>query len=194
MDYLQGKTPTPTQKNSILNCIIETILPSLRTYSTQLFQKGASTLLTSTPDQIATTLQTEYLEPYILHPLSTVIDFSTSSSNLVSAVILLLTLYISLRILDYARRVVMFWVMLVVRLTFWAAVLSVGVYVYNVGPEKAVKDAGWIWGVAQGFVEDFVASAEANSGRRPAGGYGGGSYGYGNSRQERYRGARRGVA
>lgn len=57
----------------------------------------------------------------------------------------------------------MFWVMLVVRLTFWAAVIGVGVWVYNVGAEKAVQDAGWFWGVLQGFLEDFVVNANAES-------------------------------
>ncbi|OKL59755.1 hypothetical protein UA08_04497 [Talaromyces atroroseus] len=184
-----------------MDYIQENILPSLRTYSTILFQKSASTLLSSshqTPDQIATAIQTEYLEPYILQPLSTLLDLFTSSSNLVSAIILLLTLYISLRILDYARRVVMFWVTLVMRMIFWTAVLSIAVYVYNVGPEKAIADAGWIWGVAQGFVEDFVVAAntaDGDWGTRSTRGSGGGSYGHaGSSPQHRYRGARRGVA
>jgi hypothetical protein len=72
----------------------------------------------------------------------------------------------------------MFWVMLIVRLTFWAAVVGVGVWVYNVGVEKAVQDAGWFWGVVQGFLEDFVVNANAES----AAGRGGRYYGAGGSR------------
>lgn len=73
--------------------------------------------------------------------------------------------------------------MLVVRLTFWAAVIGVGVWVYNVGIEKAAQDAGWFWGVAQGFLEDLLvnnAHAESTAGRQYYGGAGGSrGYGYG---------------
>lgn len=71
----------------------------------------------------------------------------------------------------------MFWVMLVVRLTFWAAVVGVGVWVYNVGVEKAVQDAGWFWGVLQGFLEDFVVNANANANAQSAASRGGQYYG-----------------
>jgi len=90
----------------------------------------------------------------------------------------------------------MFWVMLIVRLIFWASVISIGVYVYNVGPEKALRDTGRIWGLLQGFVEEFVvagngANSATTSGYERGGGYGA-SYGYRNGRsssgQYRYRG------
>lgn len=78
----------------------------------------------------------------------------------------------------------MFWVMLVVRIIFWAAVIGVGVWVYNVGIEKAMQDAGWFWGVVQGFLENFVVNANAEAmpnrgGQYYGGGGAGGSKGYG---------------
>lgn len=84
--------------------------------------------------------------------------------DLVQLLILGLILFISLKVLDYARRVIMFWVMLVFRLVFWGSVLGLGLYVYRVGVENAGRDLGWLWGVVLGFVEDFQARAAANNG------------------------------
>lgn len=110
--------------------------------------------------------QQDFLEPYLLTPIANIVDSSASgfsSANILSFVILLLTLYISLRILNYARRVVMFWIMLVARLTFWMVLIGVGLWVYNVGVEQALRDAGYLWGVVQGLVEEFMANANAES-------------------------------
>lgn len=156
-----------------------------------LFRKTISTL--SSPqeaDKFLSNMQQNYLEPYLLIPLANILDTSSaafSSANILSFLTLLLAIYISLRILDYARRVIMFWVMLVLRLTFWAAVIGVGLWVYNVGVEKAVQDAGWFWGVVQGFLEDFVVNANTESATGRGGQYyggagAGGSRGYGGGR------------
>lgn len=168
----------------------DNILPSLQTYSMILFRKTISTI--TNPQQVnklLTDIQQDYLEPYLLVPLANILDTSSSafsSANILSVITLLLALYISLRILDYARRVIMFWVMLVVRLTFWATVIGVGMWVYSVGIEKAVQDAGWFWGVVQGFLEEFVLSANTESINNRGGQYynsagNGRSRGYGNA-------------
>ncbi|KUL91508.1 hypothetical protein ZTR_01591 [Talaromyces verruculosus] len=163
----------------------DNILPSLQTYSILLFRKTLSAL--SSPqdaDKFLPNIQQNYLEPYLLVPLANIIDTSSSafsSANILSLLTLLLAIYISLRILDYARRVIMFWVMLVVRLTFWAAVIGIGLWVYNVGVETAIQDAGWFWGVVQGFLEEFVVNANAESATGRGGQYYGGA-GAGGSR------------
>lgn len=84
--------------------------------------------------------------------------------DLVQILILAIILFISLKVLDYARRVIMFWVMLAFRLVFWGSLLGLGLYVYRVGVENAGRDLGWVWGVVQGFVEDFQARAANNAG------------------------------
>uniref|UniRef100_A0A093VMC8 Pentatricopeptide repeat-containing protein, mitochondrial n=1 Tax=Talaromyces marneffei PM1 TaxID=1077442 RepID=A0A093VMC8_TALMA len=172
MEFLQGQ-------NSNQDVVNDSILPSLRTYSILLFRKTLSTL--SNPqeaDKFLSNIQQDYLEPYLLAPLANILDTSSSAfstSNILSILTLLLTLYISLRILDYARRVIMFWVMLVVRLAFWATVVWLGIWIYNVGIEKAVQDAGWFWGVVQGFLEDFVVKANSESAAGRGGQYYGGA-------------------
>ncbi|KAL2003940.1 hypothetical protein VTN02DRAFT_1459 [Thermoascus thermophilus] len=120
-------------------------------------------------------LRTAYLDPYIVRPLSALL--ASSTPDLVSVLLLALILFVSLKVLDYARRVVVFWITLALRLLFWGVVLSVAWYVYRVGCEKAIADAGWLWGVAEGFVESFQA-------RGGQGGFGGRAYGGNRVRQQ----------
>lgn len=91
--------------------------------------------------------------------------------DLISILLLGIVLLLSLRILDYARRVVMFWIMLLLRCIFWASVLGGAYYVYVVGVEKAGREAGWFVGVVWGFVEDLVARSHQQD-QHQSGGYG----------------------
>jgi uncharacterized membrane protein len=120
-------------------------------------------------------MRSDFVEPYIIRPLASLVAFSTT--DMMSFFIMVITLYLSLRILDYARRVVVFWVMLVFRLAFWASVIGLGFYVYNVGVPRAVAEAGWFFGLVQGFIEDFMDRAEST--RRMSDAAAGGSAGYG---------------
>ncbi|KAJ5185484.1 Nuclear pore assembly and biogenesis protein APQ12 [Penicillium cf. griseofulvum] len=101
-------------------------------------------------------LRTMVLQPYLIEPLSTFLaSYSSSMPDLLSIFLLAVILFVSIKILDYAYRVVMFWVRLAFRLVFWGSILGVGWYVYSVGIENAGRDFGWIWGVVYGFVSDF---------------------------------------
>jgi len=106
-------------------------------------------------------VRNEYVNPYILEPLSALLTSSTP--DLVTVLLLLLLLYISLRILDYARRVIMFWVFLILRLAFWGLVIGGGIYVYNVGPDKVFRDFGWFWEALQGVIENLSSSAMSDT-------------------------------
>ncbi|KAJ5107419.1 Nuclear pore assembly and biogenesis protein APQ12 [Penicillium angulare] len=138
-----------------------------------------SYIRTSTQDQLSTHLshlRSAYVQPYIIGPLSTFLTSTSTAAmpDLLSVFMLLVILFISLKILDYARRVVMFWVTLAFRLVFWGSILGLGFYVYKVGVENAGQDLGWVWGVVMGFVEDFQARS-ANAAN--AGGASGSSWG-----------------
>jgi hypothetical protein len=69
-----------------------------------------------------------------------------------------------------------FWVMLTIRLAFWVTFLGSAWYIYTVGWERAGREVGWVWGVAEGFVRDFQAGgvgSAAGQGYGGKGGYGG---------------------
>ncbi|KAF3483226.1 uncharacterized protein GIQ15_02550 [Arthroderma uncinatum] len=111
--------------------------------------------------------QLTYLQPYILTPINALLN---SPPDLFSILALLLIFFISLKVLDYARRVIMFWVMLVFRLAFWGVVLGGAWYVYTVGWEKTWRDAAWVLGLLEGFIQQLIANNPSSSG----GGRGGG--------------------
>ncbi|KAJ5091826.1 Nuclear pore assembly and biogenesis protein APQ12 [Penicillium alfredii] len=126
-------------------------------------------LRTSTQAQVTThlaNLRTAYVQPCLIEPLSSFLASTASWStaampDLVTVVLLGVLLLISLRILDYARRLIMFWVVLALRLVFWGTLLGFAWYVYRVGVENAGRDLGWLWGIVLGFVEDFQARSAA---------------------------------
>ncbi|KAJ5689872.1 Nuclear pore assembly and biogenesis protein APQ12 [Penicillium macrosclerotiorum] len=115
-----------------------------------------------------THLRSGFVQPYLISPLSTLLAslVSTGMPDLVTILLLAIILLLSLKILDYARRIVMFWVTLAFRLVFWGTLIGLGFYIYQVGFERASRDLGWVWGAAEGFVEDFSkrsAAAAANA-------------------------------
>lgn len=105
--------------------------------------------------------------------------------DLMSALVLGGVLLVSLVILDYIRRFVVWWVMwwvrFIVRVVFWGSVVVLGVYVWNVGGEQAFKDAGRVWGFLMGFLQEGWAMIE--QGGAPGGGGGAGGKGMGGSGQ-----------
>ncbi|KAJ6143181.1 Nuclear pore assembly and biogenesis protein [Penicillium samsonianum] len=116
-------------------------------------------LQTTTQDHLTTKLshlRTMVLQPYLIEPVSSFLaSYSSSMPDLLSIFLLAIIIFVSLKILDYAYRVVVFWVTLAFRLVFWGSILGVGWYVYSVGVENAGRDFGWLWGVVYGFVADF---------------------------------------
>lgn len=104
-------------------------------------------------------LHVDYLNPYVIEPLSSLLYAVSSSEtkmpDLVSVLLLAVILLLSLKILDYTRRMVMFWVRLAVKLVFWGLLLGVVWYGYTVGTERMGREVGMCIGWVMGLVEDF---------------------------------------
>jgi hypothetical protein len=60
--------------------------------------------------------------------------------DVASILLLLVVLFISLKVLDMMYRMVLFWINLALRLAFWGAVLGMGLWVWQRGPDGAVAD------------------------------------------------------
>ncbi|KAJ5301861.1 hypothetical protein PENANT_c002G02713 [Penicillium antarcticum] len=109
-------------------------------------------------------LRTAILQPYLIEPLSTLLtSYSGAMPDLLSICLLAIIILVSLKILDYAFRMIMFWVVLAFRLVFWGSLIGVGYYVYRVGVEDAARDAGWLFGVVMGFVGDYVEKSQGRA-------------------------------
>ena len=164
MDFIPGTYP-PFEANKASSLTKPEYLHPLTTHPT--IQQLTSAPLTT---HLAT-LRTTYLEPYLIQPLSTLLvatanlSSTTTMPDLLSILLLAVILLVSLKILDYTRRMVLFWVSLAVRLLFWGALLGVGWYVYTVGVERAGREAGWVAGWVMGLVEDFQRGVGEGRGR-----------------------------
>ncbi|KAL4924375.1 Apq12 family protein [Aspergillus undulatus] len=118
-------------------------------------------------------LRTTYLDPYLVQPLAHML---ASMPDLATVLVLLFVLFVSLKVLDYTRRVVMFWVWLATRAVYWGTIIALGVYVYNAGFEKVARDVGFVFNFLVGLLEQFGHGLEnstaARAGNAPSHGYG----------------------
>ncbi|KAI5286080.1 hypothetical protein KEM54_000083 [Ascosphaera aggregata] len=148
-----------------------TILNTFTTYIPPSIVKRATSLAIDM-QQTYSTYHVFYIQPYIITPIRQILDSPPTIGNLLS---LLILFWLSLRLLDYTRRVVIFWVMLVLRLAFWGAVGVFGWYVYTAGWEEAwgmvVGIVSGIHGMIVGFVDGNLnaAGASARTGGRRTG-------------------------
>lgn len=55
---------------------------------------------------------------------------------------------------------------MIMRVVFWGSVLVVGVWLWNVGVEQAIQDAGRMGGFVMGFVEEVRGMLEGGNGGR----------------------------
>jgi hypothetical protein len=121
-------------------------------------------------------LRDAYIPPYVT---SSVNSLLSSPPDLLSILLLFLLFIVSLKVLDYARRVITFWVVLVFRLVFWGSLFGAAWYVYSVGWERAASEAAWVLGLLEGFLQNLLATA-ANQDTR------GGSSSYKAKQQSRW--------
>ncbi|KAK5947562.1 hypothetical protein PMZ80_001715 [Knufia obscura] len=112
-------------------------------------------------------------------------DGSGSGSALLSLGVLLITLYMGLRVMNYIRRTIMGWVWLGVKMVLLMAVVQVGFYVNSYGWERAMNQAGWVGGIVWGLLEDALNKDHGGQQRQPRGtrrrgqnGYNNNDYGY----------------
>lgn len=78
-------------------------------------------------------------------------SLSTDAPDILTLAILAIALIISVRVLDYMRRTIMYWVSLAFRMGLWLAFGGLGVYVWQRGFDQSVEDFGYIWGFLQGL-------------------------------------------
>lgn len=67
-------------------------------------------------------------------------SISSDSPDLVTLLLLGIILIISVRVLDYVRRTVFFWIAIAFKVLFYVTLGFVGVYVYQRGVEESMED------------------------------------------------------
>lgn len=94
---------------------------------------------------------------------------SQDGSALLSLGVLLITMYVGLRIMNYIRRTIMGWVWLGIKLFLLLVVVQIGLYVNSYGWERAIRQAGWFGGIAWGVLEDMLNENQDGQQRQPRG-------------------------
>jgi hypothetical protein len=107
----------------------------------------------------------------------------TTSPDLASIALLIIILFFSLKILDMAWRVVLFWVQLAVRVVFWGALVLGSLYVWNRGVDGTVDDAQEL---ALYWADQYAYYQQQAEMARKLGAQGGGG-GYARKRREGWR-------
>lgn len=126
-------------------------------------------LPSSSPSSTSSALhafQRDYITPYIFSPLQSLLTGANSAKSstggggmpdLLSLLALIVIAFVSFKVLDYVRRVVMWWVMLALKLCLILAAVQLGWYVSQYGWEKTLHDAAWAWGLVEGFLSETGA-------------------------------------
>ncbi|KAL4783008.1 nuclear pore assembly and biogenesis-domain-containing protein [Aspergillus varians] len=114
-------------------------------------------------------LRLTYLDPYVVQPLAHLL---ASMPDLASVLVLVFILFISFKVLDYTRRAVMFWVLLTMRLAWWATIISLGLYMYQAGWERVARDLGFVFNFLVGLLEQFGRGLEESTTARAGDGPG----------------------
>lgn len=84
------------------------------------------------------------LYPILLPYLNKAAIMAQDSPGIITVGILLLFLLITMQILNFIRRVMMFWLRLVTRIMFWGGVVLLGAAVWQRGVGQSVEDiADW---------------------------------------------------
>lgn len=103
---------------------------------------------------------------------------STDGSALLSVGFLLITLYVGLKFMNYVRRTIMGWVWLGIKLFLLLAVVQIMFYINSFGLDRTMRNAGWIGGIAWGFLEDALNNNQGTQQRQPRGTRGRGQNNY----------------
>jgi hypothetical protein len=167
MDYLQDQLHHLLTNTSLSPSTIRTIY----TY-TSTFYTHAHTI---------TTYLRTYLRTYLsaLLPSTGLTTLPTTPADLLSLTLLLLILFTTYKVVDYIRRMVMFWVFLVFKLIALLLCVQLALYLYTYGVEKTLRDLGWVVGWVEGLVENMMRQGQGQGQGQQGYRYGQQQAGYG---------------
>lgn len=92
----------------------------------------------------------------LLKTLSGIGGGSAESTALMSTVIMIVTLYLSLRVFNYFRRMMMGWIIFAVKFVLFLVGAQIVFYINKYGWENAMRDASWWGSIIWGFVEEVL--------------------------------------
>ncbi|KAL4809594.1 nuclear pore assembly and biogenesis-domain-containing protein [Aspergillus unguis] len=162
MDNLPGYIQPLLQHPLVQNIASSPFASNVAHLHAQYFEPSMAHLKQTYLDPSLAHLRLEYLDPYVVQPLAHMLS---SMPDLASVLVLIFVLLVSLKVLDYTRRAVMFWVWLTMRLVWWSSAIAIGLYLYNAGLEKVMRDLGFVFNFLVGLLEQFGHGLEESAAR-----------------------------
>lgn len=96
------------------------------------------------------------IEPLLLPHINAIAQWAYSSPSILIVGLFILILYILLQIISLIRRILAFWVRLLVKLTFWGAVVALGAVVWQRGIGKTFRELEvWCFEIAAVYWREY---------------------------------------
>lgn len=89
--------------------------------------------------------------PYIQPQVERLVDAMEGSPTASSVVVPLVILTVAVIVLNWIRRMVMWWTRMAFRLVFWATIVALGAWVWNRGIEASLRDTFVLGGKIVGY-------------------------------------------
>ena len=122
----------------------------------------------------AYTYYNKYFVPYVYGPaqyllssLMPLLPASLASYDIWGLIAIGVLTFVAFKILDYVRRMVMFWVRLAFKIMLVFVLVQVAVNVSQNGWDDTLNKIGWLWGVLEGWLGEtgMLAQEAAGTGR-----------------------------
>jgi hypothetical protein len=167
--------PSSSPPSDLLASILKTSSQIYTTHIAPLLPTDLQRLVFTFASVLTTTIVSAYqLSTQLTSIIIPLITDPSGSINLVSLAALLVVLWISLRVLDFARRSVIGMIVFWIKVGMVVGVIMLGAWVWSVGLEVAVKQAAWVGGALLGGLKGWVeGSTGPNAGVPSGAGYGG---------------------
>lgn len=91
---------------------------------------------------------------------------SSDAPDIATLALLALILWISLKVLDIVRNMVLSWIRIVLKLSVWVLVAAVGLFVWLNGIEQSLEILGWAVGYLAGLENEGERIGSAKAARR----------------------------
>lgn len=137
MEYLQDQLTTLLANGSVSPSTVKTIY----TYTSTAYAY-VRTFYTYTTTYLSALL------PFVPQSLP------TTSAELLSLTLFALVIFTTFKVVDYVRRMIMFWVFLALKLVAVLVLVQLALHVYTYGIQKTLSDLGWAWGFVESWMEN----------------------------------------
>ncbi|RKF57360.1 hypothetical protein GcM3_188021 [Golovinomyces cichoracearum] len=107
------------------------------------FQKSLSSLL-------------KQLEPVLISRIETIAQYASVSPSILTICLLVLLLLVMLKVVNFLRSLIAFWLRLMIRTIFWSTVVTIFAIVWQRGFERSLRELGaWVREIVNVYSREY---------------------------------------